>query len=241
MKVNSGCASLTRAMSGGQYSVGGRRPGPVAPRAGEDLVGHQHRHVAAHPVALRGDVDQRLGDRVAQGRGEGVELHHVRPGREVGVAASGEDAGGGPQERLGMLLELRLRPARAGTRAARRPGMVGRHVVGDVVEDQREAAGGERGARGGEPVAARRSGRRPRSRARSRASRSRPRRGGRAGRRGWPRRGPGRRARWRARPGCAPRRPSATRRRRAAPRSRPTRRPARRRARSPGARARPPC
>ena len=106
------------------------------PRAREDLVGHQHRHVAAHAVALLGDRAQRLARRRAQLGGERVELHDVGPGREVRVAPAGD----APRSRRGR-----------STRAAdSEPRVVGRDVVGHEVEDQLQPARGERLARGGE-------------------------------------------------------------------------------------------
>ena len=54
-----------RALHSGDHGrpVVGVRSGPTAltPRALEGVVHHQHRHVAAHAVALRGDRPQRLG------------------------------------------------------------------------------------------------------------------------------------------------------------------------------------
>ena len=117
--------------------VGLRRgPGSFSPGAGEDLVGHQHCHVAAKPVALAADPDQRLGHGVAQGGREGVELDHVGPRRQVGVAALADHAGGGAKERLGVLFELLVTAGQQAVRALGCPRMIGRHVVGDVVEDQ---------------------------------------------------------------------------------------------------------
>ena len=68
------------------------------------------------------------------------------------------------------------------------PGMVGRDVVGDVVEDQAEAPLGQLRRAPAPAPRGRRSAHRRRSRARSRASRSRPRRADRAARPGCRRR-----------------------------------------------------
>ena len=130
----------------------GRGPGPLSPRPGEDLVGHQHRHVASKPVALRADRDQRLGHGVAQLGRESVQLHDVRPGREVRIATVGEDAAGGAEEGLGVLGELLVAAGEQAAGPGGDPRMVGRHVVRDVVEDQRQATAGERLARGRERV-----------------------------------------------------------------------------------------
>ena len=98
----------------------------------------------------------------------------------------------------------------------RQPRVVGRDVVGDVVEDQLQPARGERAPA---PPPGRRSARRRRSRARSTASRSRPRRAGRAAPSASRHQARVARARSPAPPGCAPTRPSARRRRRPAAKS----------------------
>ena len=179
------------------------------------------------PIAIRVSRDG-----LAQRRREGVELRHVGPRGEVGVATLGDHAARGAQERLGVAREVLLGAGQQALGTRGRPRMVGGDVVGHVVEDH--ARGPARRAARAPPPARpdRRSARRRRSRARSRASRSRPRRAGRGGRRGWPRPAPGPPARSAGPPGCAARRPSARRRRRAAPRARPTRRRAPRRARA---------
>ena len=48
--------------------VSGPRPATCAPRALEDVVHHQHRHVAAHAVALSGDRGQQVGNRCTECR-----------------------------------------------------------------------------------------------------------------------------------------------------------------------------
>ena len=229
MKRNSGCAALTRAISGGQYSSAGRRP---APGAGEDVVAHQHRHVAAQPVALPGQLEQRVADGLPQRRRERVELDDVRPRREVRVAPARD-------------------PARADLDRADRIRRVARHAAAPAAHrptdgPARRGSGRSRGSasarapparRARRPARrARRTARRPRSRARSTASRSRPRRAGRAARRGCPPPAPGRSARSPARPGSAPTRPSARPPR--PPAARPTPRTPRPAAAPP---ARPPC
>ena len=79
MSTSSGQRALTRAITAGQNSSAG---GSSAPGAGEHLVGHEHRHVAAQPVALRTEFGEQVGHGVAQAGRERVELHHVRPWRE---------------------------------------------------------------------------------------------------------------------------------------------------------------
>ena len=137
-----------------QYSWSGDGAGPFAPRAREDVVQHQHRHVAAHAVGLLGDVDQRVGRGLAQAGRERVELGDVRPRREVRVAAAGDDGvadreearrlagevvGGALDEVLGMVDE---------------PGVVGGDVVGHEVDEQPHPALGQRGPGRGQAVAA---------------------------------------------------------------------------------------
>src|SRR4029453_839200 len=62
-----------------------------APCPFEDIRQHEHRHVAPDAVTLAGDLDQ-LADYRLLCRGVGVvELHSVRPSREVRVAAVGQE------------------------------------------------------------------------------------------------------------------------------------------------------
>ena len=141
-------------MSAGQYSSDGAGAGAVAPGAREDLVGHQHRHVAAQPVALVADADQRLGHRLAQRGRVGVELDDVGPWGEVRVAALRERRRRRCQERLRMPREFLLGAAQETLGALSRPRVVGRDVVGHEVEDQPELAVGERGAGPGQGLGA---------------------------------------------------------------------------------------
>ncbi len=61
-----------------------------APRAFEHLGQDQHRHVAAHAVALSGDSLQFADHRLLQFRVAVVELQRIGPAVEVRVAAVGE-------------------------------------------------------------------------------------------------------------------------------------------------------
>ena len=212
--------------------VGRSRPGALAPGPLEDVVHHQHRHVAAHAVALRGDRAERLDHGGPQVGREGVQLHDVRPRGEVRVAAVREDAAADSHERRRIALQVVVAAAHEVLGMRVRPRVVGGDVVRHEVEDQSEAALRQRRARRGEPVrpaevrvdpvvadAVRRAdhvlGRRSRA-ARAGSSRSARRS----------------RARSRSRPGCAPRRPSARPRRSRARRLRPTRARGRRPGRS---------
>ena len=121
------------------------RAGALAPRALEDVVQHQHRHVAADSVALLGDVLQRLDDGLAQRRSEGVELHDVGPRGKVRVAAVREHAPGDLGERRRITRAVVLSAGDEVLRVRLRPRMVGRDVVRDEVEDQTEPASGKRG------------------------------------------------------------------------------------------------
>ena len=169
------------------------RAGALAPRAREDLVGHQHRHVAAQPVALA--ADRRSASprprRAASGE-NALSWTTSGHGGKYGSRPRATIAAGRAQERLRVAREVLVACRCTKHSGARRqPRVVGRDVVGDVVEDQPEPARGERGARRGQRRRGRRSARRRRSRARSTASRSRPRRAGRAARRGCPASRPG--------------------------------------------------
>ena len=65
--------------------LGADAPGPL-----EDLGQDEHGHVAAHAVALPGDLQQLADHRLLRGRIAVVELERVRPAGEVRVAAVGE-------------------------------------------------------------------------------------------------------------------------------------------------------
>ena len=114
-----------------------RRADARAPRPLEDVVQHEHRHVAAHAVALLRDLEQRRDGRrrATRRRTRPAARRRARPGsrdrgRSPGLPLSP------PHEVLGVL---------------GRPGVIRRDVVRDEVEDQSQAALGEGRARGGEP------------------------------------------------------------------------------------------
>ena len=67
-----------------------RTAGPAAPGPLEDVGQDEHRHVAAHAVALPGDLHQLADHRLLRGRIAVVELQRVRPAGEVRVAAVGQ-------------------------------------------------------------------------------------------------------------------------------------------------------
>ena len=130
--------------------VAERRAEPVAPGAGCDVVEEEHRHVAAHAVAPTGDVGERRHDRLAEARAEGVQLQHVAPRREVRVAAVGEEPAGCLEPGAGLALAVGGGAVHEVVGLCDDPGMVGRDVVRHPVEDEPEAARGERLAGGGE-------------------------------------------------------------------------------------------
>ncbi|GIV81342.1 MAG: hypothetical protein KatS3mg051_0696 [Anaerolineae bacterium] len=94
-------------------------PCPVAPGAGEDLVGHQHGHVAAHPVALPGYLQERCGQPFARDGIEGVDLRRVCPGGEVRIRARARRCvrSGSGEERLRVLQRDHDQCPAAGSRA----------------------------------------------------------------------------------------------------------------------------
>ena len=96
--------------------------GALAPGAREHLVGHQHRHVAAHPVALRADVDQRLGDRAraAPARTRRAARRPATAG-STGRGPRATIAAGRAQERRGVGRQLLLAAVDAGTPGATPP------------------------------------------------------------------------------------------------------------------------
>ena len=60
-------------------------PGPF-----KDIRKHKHRHVAAHAVALPGNLQQLPDHRFLRGRVAIVELKGIRPARKVRVAPMGQ-------------------------------------------------------------------------------------------------------------------------------------------------------
>ena len=232
MNTKSGMARLDGGDHGRPVVVVGPRPAALAPGPLEDVVHHQHRHVAADAVALRGDRAERLDHGRPQVGRERVQLHDVRPGREVRVAAVREHAAADAHERRRIAREVVVAPADE-VLGVRRPSTGGR------------ARRGSARSRGSAPPRARRA---PRARPRARrAAEVRVDRvvadavrraddvlGREVGQRAPEALDQARRSRARSRspPGCAPRRPSARPRRSRAPRSRPTRSRARWRGRS---------
>ena len=234
MNTKPGWARLTAGITVGPV-VGIRpRAGAVAPGALEDVVHHQHRHVAADAVALRGDRRQRLDRRRAQIRREGVQLHDIRPGREVRVAAVGED---------GRRPHGRRRPGRARGRPRCRPRSTRDAPPSTDGRGRRDSARSRGSSASPRSASAARAAARPAGPPRCAVDPVVPdavRRadhvlGREVGQRAAERlstRLVVRRARSRSPPGCAPRRPSATQRRTRAAGSRPTHSPGRSRGRS---------
>src|SRR5262249_980927 len=63
------------------------RPSPPSPP--EDLRQHEHRHVAAYPVTLTGDLQQLADHRLLRRRIRVIELQRVWPAIEVWIAPVG--------------------------------------------------------------------------------------------------------------------------------------------------------
>src|SRR5271165_7010058 len=84
-----------RFLSGGDYvaPVLGFRPRPctAAPRAFEDCVQQQHRHVAANAIALAGNTGKRFNRGPAKPGLKRIQLQHILPRRKVGVSSAGAD------------------------------------------------------------------------------------------------------------------------------------------------------
>ena len=201
-------------------------PAALAPRPREDVVEQQHGHVAAHPVGLVPDVDQRVRRSLAQSRGERVELGDVRPR----AGSTGRDRGRSRRRRLprkptGSPARSSAVPWMKYSGWSREPRVVGSDVVGDEVDHQTHAAFGQSGPRRGQPG-------RPPKRAVDLVAADAVRRSEdigldevRRARRGTRPSGQMRRGRVVRRPGCVARLPSATRRRPRAGSRGPTRVP----------------
>ena len=143
MNRKSGCAAFVRAISAGQYSSGGAGPARSPHVRAKTSLVISIAMSQRSAVALLADRDQGLGDGLAQSGREGVELRHVGPRGEVGVAALGHHAARGAQERLGVAREVLLGAGQQALGTRGRPRMVGGDVVGHVVEDHAQAPGGE--------------------------------------------------------------------------------------------------
>ena len=72
-------------------AVGQNGSGRAAPGAFEHVGQDQHGHVAAHAVALPGDLRQLADHRLLRGGVGVVELQRVGPAGEIRIAAVGQD------------------------------------------------------------------------------------------------------------------------------------------------------
>ena len=124
----------------------------MPPRALEDRRHEQHRHIAAHAVALVGNRCHGVDHRLAQPRMKGVELEHIRPRRKVTDPSRART----PCRRPGKIRPASVPDRRAALNEVFRmigdPGMVRRHVVGNEIEDQPHAPLGQLRLAAGEPV-----------------------------------------------------------------------------------------
>ena len=117
---------------------------PAAPGPLEDVGQDEHRHVAPHAVALPADLHQLVLHRLLRGRVAVVQLERVRPSREVGVTAVGQDPGTLPPLHPGVVLR-RPRQVELGSRnvvlgVTLDPRVVQRGVIRDEVEHEPKAA-----------------------------------------------------------------------------------------------------
>ncbi len=133
--------------------LGRRRPGALAPGAGEHVGGHEHDHVAAQAVALVGNVVELVDGGRAQTGIEAVELGDVGPGGIVGITAVGDDLAIGLEELARRGGQVFGRAANEILRMIGNPRMVGSHMVGNEIENEGHAAAGKLGAGDGQPFA----------------------------------------------------------------------------------------
>ena len=152
-----------------------RRAGALAPRAANTSLVISIAMSQRTPSHCAADVDQRLGDRLAQRRAR--TRRAARRPATAGSTGRGRGRRTPPAVRRnasGSPREVVLAAADEALGLLGQPRVVGRDVVGHVVEDQPEPARGELPRAPRERRPGRRSARRRRSRARSTASRSRP-------------------------------------------------------------------
>jgi hypothetical protein len=116
------------------------RPQAAFPCPRKDVRQHEHGHVAADAVALGGDAAEDLLHGLASGAARVVDLGGVGPGREVRVAAVGDD---GPvaraEERRRVTGEVFRRAAHEGLGLLAHQPVVARGVVGDEIQDDPDA------------------------------------------------------------------------------------------------------
>ena len=144
MNTRSGWAALTRPISAGQYSSAGAGPARSPQvRANTSLVisiamsQRSPSHCSPMSISVSATASRSSG-------GERVELHDVGPRREVRVAAARDDRRAGVRRNAaGSRARSSSVPATKQLGPLGEPRMVGRDVVGHVVEDQPEAARGE--------------------------------------------------------------------------------------------------
>src|SRR5947209_4475842 len=140
MNRRSGWTVLTRPIRLGQYSLAGGGPARaphVRPNTSFLISIAMSQRSPSHcrPTSISVSATASRSRRVR------VQLHDVGPRREIRIPASGEDPPGvGPDERLGMLCELLLGAGEEAFGPLPGPRMVGRDMIGDVVEDQAEPA-----------------------------------------------------------------------------------------------------
>ena len=140
MNLNSGALRLDRRDDRRPVVVGRPGSGAAAPGALEDVVQHEHGHVAADAVALSGDLRDRLDHRLPEPRLKGVELEHIGPRREVGIPAAGEHLSSRLDEGRRIVPRIVGVPLNEVFGMFADPGVVRRHMVGNEVEDQPQAA-----------------------------------------------------------------------------------------------------
>ena len=87
MNRNPGAWARIAAVARGQNGAAAIPPGPL-----EHLWQHEHRHVAAHAVALARDALQLVEQRFLQRGIAVVELQGIGPAGEVRIASVGENA-----------------------------------------------------------------------------------------------------------------------------------------------------
>ena len=123
------------------------------------------------PSACSADVEQRVGGGLPQAGRERVELGDVRPRREVGVAATGDDRVADGEEARWIAGEVVGAPLDEVLGVVGEPRVIGSDVVGHEVDQQAHPTLGERGSGGGKAAPAAEARRRPRSGGCSRPSR----------------------------------------------------------------------
>ena len=85
----------------------------AAPGALEDRIQQKHRHIAADAIALAGDTRDGFNHGLPKPWLKSIQLQHIRPCREIGIASAGKDLPPTSMKDAGSLLASSAFPERS--------------------------------------------------------------------------------------------------------------------------------